>query len=580
VLDETVADVAAILPVITPLESLESLSNQLTKVLQVLRREPIIKNAEGVPTLKSIAQKAAVIDLGASLRAPTSKDGKRLRPAGGVVLDPIQFAVCFLDRTSIGTELNTASTTDDDWLASCVAWDGHAEGFSADVRAAHLKCNAPRINISKHLLDRMAPELITGCASVIHRDALPSHPDVVAAALGVVTVACTTSVGICRLAACSALANVVDCFVASVVALDARWPHMPGVVSTIPNVRVSEVPNLSLPLDITTSSNSASFYHLARVCVRTLELIWVFLSSAVTSAPSCRPKEVARTMSATVSYFVAAGGVDAVASLLKQLRSQDAGTLLHVADLVRITLAMQELVMRYAGAGGVEVGIDASIEGIVSSAAEASMFEAPSIALSLLALRDAASDAAGRDRLFHPSVCAGVIACFRVINSYAERDPTLFQAGLASVGNHMVIRNVIDEALRMATAGTAADDAAQTAFFDVLMREVLRLVCHYAEQSPRNRDSLNWGTQPTTLQRLCELPFRYFSEPKFRRALFPALIIATNECPANVAIVSAHLSFTMLQDFVVLCESSPKAQTRLNLPHVYQGKSGHLLSHA
>lgn len=58
------------------------------------------------------------------------------------------------------------------------------------------------------------------------------------------------------------------------------------------------------------------------------------------------------------------------------------------------------------------------------------------------------------------------------------------------------------------------------------------------------------GRQPSVLQKLCQLPFQYFSHPRLIRVLFPSLISACYNNPQNKAILQQEMSCVLLATFI------------------------------
>lgn len=65
------------------------------------------------------------------------------------------------------------------------------------------------------------------------------------------------------------------------------------------------------------------------------------------------------------------------------------------------------------------------------------------------------------------------------------------------------------------------------------------------------------GRHPTVLQKLCQLPFQYFSDPRLIKVLFPSLIAACYNNRQNKIILEQEMSCVLLATFIqvpsVLC---------------------------
>lgn len=61
---------------------------------------------------------------------------------------------------------------------------------------------------------------------------------------------------------------------------------------------------------------------------------------------------------------------------------------------------------------------------------------------------------------------------------------------------------------------------------------------------------LQSGRQPSVLQKLCQLPFQYFSHPHLIRVLFPTLISACYNNTQNKVILQQEMSCVLLATFI------------------------------
>lgn len=58
------------------------------------------------------------------------------------------------------------------------------------------------------------------------------------------------------------------------------------------------------------------------------------------------------------------------------------------------------------------------------------------------------------------------------------------------------------------------------------------------------------GRHPTVLQKLCQLPFPYFSDPRLIKVLFPSLIAACYDNRQNKVILEQEVSSVLLATFI------------------------------
>ena len=77
-------------------------------------------------------------------------------------------------------------------------------------------------------------------------------------------------------------------------------------------------------------------------------------------------------------------------------------------------------------------------------------------------------------------------------------------------------------ATRLRRRRRRAHDGAARALLD----ETVLLTGLFALQDAGNQELLHWGTSPTILQRLSNLPFAYYSDAAKRPLLFPTLLAA------------------------------------------------------
>ncbi|CAM9199997.1 unnamed protein product, partial [Hapterophycus canaliculatus] len=82
------------------------------------------------------------------------------------------------------------------------------------------------------------------------------------------------------------------------------------------------------------------------------------------------------------------------------------------------------------------------------------------------------------------------------------------------------------------------------------MEGVLTLLGYFCLGNRKHQDFLHQGPTPTVLQRLCNLPFRYFSEPRHRSALLPTLISICKENVGNRVAAENFLNLEFLASFL------------------------------
>ena len=83
-----------------------------------------------------------------------------------------------------------------------------------------------------------------------------------------------------------------------------------------------------------------------------------------------------------------------------------------------------------------------------------------------------------------------------------------------------------------------------------LLHLTIILVGYFAAKHSDNQSIVQSGHQPSILQQLCNLPFRYFSEPDLKAVLFPSLIAACHQNEENLAILAEEMSYELLKQFM------------------------------
>jgi len=75
---------------------------------------------------------------------------------------------------------------------------------------------------------------------------------------------------------------------------------------------------------------------------------------------------------------------------------------------------------------------------------------------------------------------------------------------------------------------------------------------------------MNSGVQPTILQQLVNLPFKYYSDPDFTKVLFPTLVACCYNNDENLKTLENDLNRTILSTYIeneMNEENAPKPET-------------------
>ncbi|XP_060545464.1 S phase cyclin A-associated protein in the endoplasmic reticulum [Pantherophis guttatus] len=128
----------------------------------------------------------------------------------------------------------------------------------------------------------------------------------------------------------------------------------------------------------------------------------------------------------------------------------------------------------------------------------------------------------------------------RFFNSFALLDLSAFQSVVGAEGLSLAFRHIISSLLWHCSHHTC----------EVLLHEVIVCVGYFTVNHPDNQVIVQSGRHPTVLQKLCQLPFQYFSDPRLIKILFPTLIAACYNNPQNKIILEQEMSCVLLATFI------------------------------
>ncbi|KAF7660967.1 hypothetical protein LDENG_00270730 [Lucifuga dentata] len=144
----------------------------------------------------------------------------------------------------------------------------------------------------------------------------------------------------------------------------------------------------------------------------------------------------------------------------------------------------------------------------------------------------------------------------RFLNSFALLDLSAFQTVLGAEGLSLAFRHIVSSLLWYCTQHSSEE----------LLNEVIICVGYFTVNHPDNQVIVQSGRQPSVLQKLCQLPFRYFSDPRLIRVLFPSLISACYNNSQNKVILQQDMSCVMLTTFIQDCASNKKESDKAKQP--------------
>uniref|UniRef100_A0A4W6CA37 S-phase cyclin A-associated protein in the ER n=1 Tax=Lates calcarifer TaxID=8187 RepID=A0A4W6CA37_LATCA len=141
---------------------------------------------------------------------------------------------------------------------------------------------------------------------------------------------------------------------------------------------------------------------------------------------------------------------------------------------------------------------------------------------------------------YGPGVIQVALQGIRFLNSFALLDLSAFQSVLGAEGLSLAFRHIISSLLWYCSQHSSEE----------LLHEVIICVGYFTVNHPDNQVIVQSGRQPSVLQKLCQLPFQYFSHPRLIRVLFPSLISACYNNSQNKVILQQEMSCVLLATFI------------------------------
>ncbi|XP_034849676.1 S phase cyclin A-associated protein in the endoplasmic reticulum isoform X4 [Mirounga leonina] len=132
------------------------------------------------------------------------------------------------------------------------------------------------------------------------------------------------------------------------------------------------------------------------------------------------------------------------------------------------------------------------------------------------------------------------IQSLQLFNSFAALDLLAFQSIVGAEGLSLAFRHIASSLL-----GHCSQVSCES-----LLHEVIVCVGYFTVNHPDNQVIVQSGRHPTVLQKLCQLPFQYFSDPRLIKVLFPSLIAACYNNRQNKIILEQEMSCVLLATFI------------------------------
>lgn len=82
-----------------------------------------------------------------------------------------------------------------------------------------------------------------------------------------------------------------------------------------------------------------------------------------------------------------------------------------------------------------------------------------------------------------------------------------------------------------------------------LLHEIILLIGYFVTLNAKNQDMMNLG-ETSILQRLCGLPFAYFTDKKYTNVLFPTMISICYQHSHNLSILQQEMSVHILSNYI------------------------------
>uniref|UniRef100_A0A4W4GBI2 S phase cyclin A-associated protein in the endoplasmic reticulum N-terminal domain-containing protein n=1 Tax=Electrophorus electricus TaxID=8005 RepID=A0A4W4GBI2_ELEEL len=142
--------------------------------------------------------------------------------------------------------------------------------------------------------------------------------------------------------------------------------------------------------------------------------------------------------------------------------------------------------------------------------------------------------------LYGPTVVRVALQALRFLNCYALLNLAAFQSVLGAEGLSLAFRHIVSSLLWYCSQNSSEE----------LLHEIIICVGYFTVNHPDNQVIVQSGRQPSVLQKLCQLPFQYFSHPRLIRVLFPTLISACYDNPHNKVILKQEMSCVLLATFI------------------------------
>ncbi|XP_059402736.1 S phase cyclin A-associated protein in the endoplasmic reticulum-like isoform X2 [Carassius carassius] len=152
----------------------------------------------------------------------------------------------------------------------------------------------------------------------------------------------------------------------------------------------------------------------------------------------------------------------------------------------------------------------------------------------------------GPEEPYSPAVIQVALQGLRFLNTFALLDLSAFQCVLGAEGLSLAFRHIVSSLLWYCSQHSAEE----------LLHELIICIGYFTVNHPDNQVIVQSGRQPSVLQKLCQLPFQYFSHPRLIKVLFPSLICACYNNLQNKVILQQEMSCVLLATFIQDCATN------------------------
>uniref|UniRef100_A0A8C2Q914 S-phase cyclin A-associated protein in the ER n=1 Tax=Cyprinus carpio TaxID=7962 RepID=A0A8C2Q914_CYPCA len=161
-------------------------------------------------------------------------------------------------------------------------------------------------------------------------------------------------------------------------------------------------------------------------------------------------------------------------------------------------------------------------------------------------LHSALPDSLSAQEPYSPAVIQVALQGLRFLNTFALLDLSAFQCVLGAEGLSLAFRHIVSSLLWYCSQHSSEE----------LLHELIICIGYFTVNHPDNQVIVQSGRQPSVLQKLCQLPFQYFSHPRLIKVLFPSLICACYNNLQNKVILQQEMSCVLLATFIQVNRSA------------------------